>query len=103
MLNAAGRSGVEDIIDAFWRSTDSLVERLASQVETQDFAEAVRTAHAIKGSAANVGASSLASAARKVEAFCRSENAAGAAGAMDLLTVAYANTRSMISARINAA
>ena len=103
LLNAAGRVGVEDILDAFWRSTDDLVARLALQVEANDFAEAVRTAHAIKGSAANVGASSLSSSARTVETFCREENGVAATDALKVLNVAYANTRAMISARIAAA
>ena len=94
---------MQDILDAFWRSTGDLIERLAQQVERQDFAEAVRTAHAIKGSAANVGASALSSSARTVETFCRDENGVAAADAMQALKVAYANTRAMISARIAAA
>ncbi len=103
LLKAAGRDGVQDILNAFWRSTDQLAERLALQIEAGELNDAARSAHAIKGSAANVGASSLAMSARSVETYCRENNARDAKDALSIMTVAYANTRAMISARLEAA
>lgn len=71
LVAAAGAEGVREIINAFWRSTDSLIEALAEQIAQANPEEAARTAHAIKGSAANVGATSIASAARAVEMAAR--------------------------------
>jgi len=103
LLNAAGRDGVLDILQAFWRSTDELAAQLARQLEEGDLNEAARTAHAIKGSAANVGASSLAFSARAIEACCRDGDAVAALAAIEIMRGAYANTRATMSARVEAA
>lgn len=103
LLSAAGRDGVNDIMDAFWRSTDNLADRLRLQLEEDDFIEAAKTSHAIKGSAANVGACRLATAARTVETFCRNRDAAGAIAALDDLLRAYRESRRVLTAHIDAA
>ena len=72
LVAAAGAEGVREIINAFWRSTDSLAEALLGQIESGNLDEASRTAHAIKGSAANVGATLIADSAREVENAARS-------------------------------
>lgn len=71
LVAAAGAQGVREIIDAFWRSTDSLINTLDEQIAAGDMDELAKTAHAIKGSAANVGATLVADAARNVEAASR--------------------------------
>ena len=78
LVAAAGVDGTWEILDAFRRSTDDLLAKLHVELASGDLAEAARTAHALKGSAANVGALTLSSAARKVEDACRSQNGAGA-------------------------
>ncbi|OFX05298.1 MAG: hypothetical protein A3E78_04760 [Alphaproteobacteria bacterium RIFCSPHIGHO2_12_FULL_63_12] len=101
LLSAAGRDGVNDIMRAFWRSTDNLTSQLKRQLEDEDFAEAARTSHAIKGSAANVGACLLSAAARSVETDCRNSDAASAIAAFDDLLSAYQETRRVLSAHID--
>lgn len=103
LLEAAGRDGVNDILRAFWRSTDDLVRQLNLQIGAADFAEGARTSHAIKGSAANVGANRLSDAARDVEACCKRSDGAGAASAAILLIAAYEKTRSALTAHVEAA
>ncbi len=103
LLSAAGRTGVNDIMLAFWRSTDKLSDQLRTQLEEADFVEAARTSHAIKGSAANVGACLLASAARSVETGCKNRDAAIAIAALDDLLRAYRETRRVLTAHIDAA
>jgi len=103
LLSAAGRAGVADIMHAFWRSTDKLTVQLRLQLDESNFAEAARTSHAIKGSAANVGACRLAASAKAVEACCRNCDAAAAIGALDGLLLAYESTRRVMTAHIDAA
>lgn len=103
LLEAAGRDGVNEILRAFWKSTDDLVRQLNQQIAGANFAEAARTSHAIKGSAANVGANMLADAARGVEVCCKGGDGAGAASALIVLIAAYEKTRSALTAHVEAA
>ncbi len=100
LLEVAGRDGVNEILRAFWKSTDKLLRDLANEVAAQDFTSAARTSHAIKGSAANVGAHLLAGAARDVEASCKMADRAGALAAVTRAVVAYEKTRTALTARI---
>lgn len=103
LLSAAGRDGVNDIMHAFWRSTDNLANQLRRQLEENDFEEAARTSHAIKGSAANVGACLLSAAARSVEVCCKDRDAAAGVAALDELLSVYQETRRVLTAHIDAA
>ena len=71
LVAAAGVDGTRSILDAFWRSTTELLETLKDQVGQETLDLAAQTAHAVKGSAANVGAQRLAAAAFQVEDACR--------------------------------
>lgn len=103
LLSAAGRDGVNAIMDAFWRSSDQLIERLRIQIGCEDFSEAARTAHALKGSALNVGASLLAGAARAIETACMATDAISAGDALCAIEAAYERTRAVMTDRIAAA
>ena len=70
LVAAAGVDGTRSILDAFWRSTTELLETLKDQVGQETLDLAAQTAHAVKGSAANVGAQRLAAAAFQVEDAC---------------------------------
>ncbi|MEM9170008.1 MAG: Hpt domain-containing protein [Pseudomonadota bacterium] len=76
LVSAAGLDGATEILAAFWRSTEDLVAGLEKPVADSDFEEAARIAHAVKGSASNVGASGLADEARQLETACRDKDAA---------------------------
>ncbi len=93
LLDVAGIDGVNDILAAFWRSTDDLSADLARRVSVSDFAEAARTAHALKGSAANVGAQRLAEAARDVETRVKNNDLKAASDALVRLAEIYRDTR----------
>lgn len=71
LIAAAGIDGTYAILDAFWRSTTELLEALSAQVRDKDYCLAARTAHAVKGSAANVGAARLAQSAAEMESACK--------------------------------
>ena len=72
LIAAAGVDGTREIMDTFWRSTTDLLAALKGQVSGQSFADAASSAHAIKGSAANVGAVRLSETASQVEQACKS-------------------------------
>jgi len=78
LISAAGIDGTREIMDTFWRSTADLLAALASQIAEQSLPAAAGTAHAIKGSAANVGAVSLAQTASDIEEACKSGASEGA-------------------------
>jgi HPt (histidine-containing phosphotransfer) domain-containing protein len=102
LLDAAGRDGVNEILAAFWKSTDDLSERLGTQIAGRDLIEAARTSHAVKGSAANVGAQLLASVAKDVENCCKSGDADGALAALQRLLFVYRDTRAALTDRVAA-
>lgn len=102
LLEVAGKNGVEDILGAFWRSTDDLARQLKTHIDCRNLADAARTSHAVKGSAANVGAQLLAASARDVEACCRNNDPDGALAALNRLLVAYRKTQSALKERVAA-
>lgn len=102
LIEIAGREGVCEILQAFWRSTDSLASLLKSLLDEGNLIEAAKTAHAVKGSAANVGANLLANAARSLEIGCKSDSSAEAAQALTQLLAAYEETRIALTAHVGA-
>lgn len=83
LVEAAGVDGAREILETFWRSTTNLLESLTAQVSENTLDAAARTAHAVKGSAANVGAQRLSETASRIEAACKSGDRAAAAGALE--------------------
>lgn len=92
LLAAAGTSGAREIISAFWKSTDGLLETLKLQLAAGRLDEAARTAHALKGSALNVGALRISSAARGVEEACRAVDVCAAKRKVGDAEAAYQET-----------
>lgn len=74
LVAAAGVEGALAILGAFERSTTDLLSVMETDLQQGALSEASRTAHAIKGSAANVGAEALADAACAIEIACRDDN-----------------------------
>ncbi len=97
LLEAAGLDGLNAILDAFWRSTDDLLAALKAETDARDVDQAAKTAHAVKGSAANVGAHALAEAARLVENACRDQDFQALDSAVAAVSNAYAATRTAIT------
>ena len=102
LLDVAGVDGVRDILDAFWRSTDDLSADLARCAETGACADAARAAHALKGSAANVGAQRLSQAARDIEALSKSGDLSAVREALATLAAIYRDTRAELDRHLNA-
>lgn len=102
LFDVAGVDGVKDILAAFWRSTDKLSVDLADCVSNGACVEAGRTAHALKGSAANVGASRLADAARTIETCVKNGDLPAAKHALERLAVVYKETREALERLVDA-
>ena len=71
-------------------------------VRAGDFVSAARSAHALKGSAANVGAQRLAEAARDIETHSKRNDLIAATDAVARLAAIYAETRAALEARVAA-
>ena len=83
IVAAAGVEGAREILAAFWRSTDDLMQSLRDELASGDFDAASKTAHALKGSALNVGAEALSALATMLEAHCRDQNLSAARAAVE--------------------
>ncbi len=83
LITAAGVDGTRAILEAFQRSTTDLLGLMKEGVSSGALEEASRTAHAIKGSAANVGAQMLADTASAIEKACRAGEADNAIAMLD--------------------
>lgn len=103
LIAAAGVCGAQEILDAFWRSTDKLLQALYDQLSTGDFDEASRTAHALKGSSLNVGAMSLSCAARAIEDACRTGDGSGALDRLSTAKSRYAETADAFASHLASA
>ena len=95
LIAVAGVDGTREILGAFWRSSDSLIATLKDQLQKAAAADAGRTAHALKGSALNVGAVRFSGSIRRIEECCR--NLAPSA-ALLLVSVAERQYRETVTA-----
>jgi HPt (histidine-containing phosphotransfer) domain-containing protein len=102
LLEVAGVAGVNEIMSAFWKSTEALLAALRIAIEKGDQVEAGRIAHALKGSAANVGASLLSGIARDAELAAKRGDFAAARAASEAAPAAYDATRHAVASRIAA-
>ena len=82
LVSAAGVEGARAILEAFQRSTTDLLASLSERVHGGALDDASRDAHAVKGSAANVGAHLLSESAALIEQACKAGDAAAAAMAL---------------------
>jgi len=100
LVKVAGKDGTREILDAFWESTSNLIDLMRLHVENADVEGAAATAHAIKGSAANVGAGSLHEKAQLFETFCRTQNLLNAAD-VEAIAALYEETRAVFQAQLD--
>lgn len=73
LAEAAGIEAVRSILEAFWESTADLQAELNSAVQNASYQDIVRIGHTLKGSAANIGASTMATSAKEIEQAARAE------------------------------
>lgn len=89
LVIAAGTDGALAILDAFQRSTTDLLKSIEADLAQDALGEASRIAHAIKGSAANVGAEALAEAASGIEVACKGGDSETARARLEDVKVYY--------------
>ncbi|MEO1151573.1 MAG: Hpt domain-containing protein [Pseudomonadota bacterium] len=100
LVRVAGKDGTREILDAFWESTEGLIDLMRLHVSNSDSQSAASTAHAIKGSAANVGAQSLHEKAQLFETFCRTQDLANAAD-VEAIAELFEQTRAVFEAELD--
>jgi protein-histidine pros-kinase len=103
LLQAAGVNGTRTILAAFWKSSEELLATLRRQIGAAEYAEAGRTAHALKGSALNVGAARLSAVARAIEDACKMCDSAAANRRLSDAESRYGETRAALERLISAA
>ncbi len=92
LLEAAGVDNTREILNAFWQSTEGLIAELQANVLDTDLENASLTAHALKGAAANVGASMIVEGARMIETACRNGDDVSS-DMLDMLTSEFMEAR----------
>ena len=83
LIASAGVDTAKAILDAFWKSNDEIVAAMTVHLENANFTEASASAHALKGSAANLGATRLTERAKLIENACRAQDITAARAAFD--------------------
>ncbi len=100
LLEAAGVEATRAILDAFWRSTSELMESLGDQVRGNELGLAGQTAHAVKGSAANVGAQRLAETTAIFERACQGGDQKAVIETLDAVIEDFAALRDHFEAHL---
>jgi HPt (histidine-containing phosphotransfer) domain-containing protein len=93
LVASAGVEMTQTILDAFWTSNQEILVNLQSQLAGGDLDEAAKSAHALKGSAANLGAVVLAEQARLLEIACQAMEAPSAREVMEAIPDSISRTR----------
>ena len=78
LADAAGKEAVAPILDAFWQSNEELLEQLEAAIATGDADSAAKVAHALKGSAGNLGANAVAETSKRIEYAAKANDMTGA-------------------------
>jgi HPt (histidine-containing phosphotransfer) domain-containing protein len=78
LVDVIGAESVTEALGLFFESAAEAVSRIVAALERADLAEAGRQAHALKSSAALLGAAALASAMTRLEAASRQGHMAAA-------------------------
>ncbi|MEO1309778.1 MAG: Hpt domain-containing protein [Pseudomonadota bacterium] len=98
LLNAAGVETARVVLSSFWSSTADLLASARTAIDLNDFDGLERAGHAIKGAAANVGASRISDAARLMEDAARTADAVAATAAVAEIDAAVPAVRDAFEA-----
>lgn len=93
LASSAGVEMARTILDAFWTSNDELLTAIARHLSTGDLDELRKSAHALKGSAANLGATRVSETARKIEYGARDNDLESVKNGFISLPVLIEDTR----------
>ncbi|NHK27831.1 Hpt domain-containing protein [Parvularcula flava] len=93
LIASAGVDTAKMILDAFWKSNNEIVAAMTAHLDNENFVEASASAHALKGSAANLGATQVADRAKTIETACRAQDIAAARAAFEKVDADIQATR----------
>ena len=97
-LNQPGEPDiVQQVLSLFLTDAAARIDALVRAVERGDAAALHRTAHALKGAAANIGATALQEQCRELEALGKQGTVAGAAPLLAALVAEFARVRAEIA------
>jgi HPt (histidine-containing phosphotransfer) domain-containing protein len=102
LIASAGVDVTRAIVDALTQSNAELLQALSAALTQNDLCTAASTAHAMKGSSANLGAVLLASRAKQIEFASKAGNLAEALEAMALFEGDIAATNQAFAEFLNA-
>ena len=85
LASAAGKEAVLPILDAFWQSNDELLAQLETAIAGGDADAAAKVAHALKGSAGNLGANAVAETSKQIEFAAKASDLETARAASQVL------------------
>jgi len=91
---------LREIAQIFLEDTPKRITELDQSALTGDVEKFTRAAHSIKGSSANIGATSLRAAAEKLEHQSRVQGIAGAADLVDQVKTEFVRTQSALNTLI---
>ncbi len=75
LAQSAGAETAMAILTAFKNSNAEILNDLGNHAQSMNYDEVAKSAHALKGSAGNLGATALAEQARLVEVACKNKDA----------------------------
>ena len=101
MAGSLPDESLRDILENFWTSFRTLAQDFANQAAAGDIDGMSRTAHAIKGAAANIGAMRLSAVAAGFERDCRNDSEPPAAAAAQKLAELVEATRQKVEADLS--
>jgi HPt (histidine-containing phosphotransfer) domain-containing protein len=88
---------VREVITVFQRDTETRIQKLREAVAAGDAVQARAQAHAIKGSAGQVGAMDVSDLCRRIEAAALAQDLAAAGGLLPQLDTAFGMVRQAMS------
>jgi HPt (histidine-containing phosphotransfer) domain-containing protein len=97
LIDLGDAETVREVIAVFQRDTDARIQKMLAGFAAADAAQVRAQAHAIKGSAGQVGAMQIWSACRDIEAAALRQNLAAAAGLLPELEAAFEAVREAMS------
>jgi two-component system, sensor histidine kinase and response regulator len=89
-------AGIVDLLEAAMRTGAGHQELLRSAIERNALEEVMKTAHAIKGSSANIGGNEVAEIAARIEDAARANTWDGVAADAHQLDAAYERLRAAV-------
>ena len=91
---------LREIAQIFLEDTPKRITELDQSALAGDVEKFTRAAHSIKGSSANIGATSLRAAAERLEHQSRAQGIAGAAGLVDQVKAEFLRTQRALNTLI---